>query len=662
MTRRSGMELQRNTTLAQQADFNVNIWDGAEVAADEAWRAGPSMAIARGVQSAFDTSEKIPAAAANEKYGLAGTTAEIGIDEEVTEDDARARAADYQDIKMNSFITETVNEDSPVMGKVSQFVAGMAASMVDPTMIAANALGTGLIAKAGQSIAKGGRALNFADKLSPALAKGIVSSYAVGGTKSLMTVVAREGLENFAGSVIEESIAASVDIGQERLARKITTKERLTNIIAGTVFGTGLGTVMTKDGREAVGRVFSRQFGDDAGDMAQTMHTVSAEELKMGVEKSNIESKFYDRETFENRGWYNEPDVEVSNTLPSKLFIPVDKDGAVHNVSNRGEGVTLTGNKVHAYNKGDKVLEYDSSNLNLITKENTVDAKGRHTETGSRVMDSLVDDFVAGADPKKVGKIMALLADSEADIDGVNLNRNQVRKLIKEQLNGKHLDDMVDLLDQISARHGINYDPSLKLEGIVEELGFNGYSFTGKNAQGKPAYTGVYVNKNFSKKLAKTAEYETPKPQAIDKINWQNSEAKLLQEHAKWLRTEARSLKADIKDPQVAGIPKETPLETAPKTAEGQAMIGSIEKQAAFTLQKNKLNQEIMTKMEEAKAKQKPDAEGKATELSPEDVVDEETITKQKLMELIEKGHDQESIVKQAMDVVEKWTNCRLGF
>lgn len=653
-------DVARNEMLANRDnDLGLTMWDGMAAAANEAWRAGATSAIDRGIKNLKDKTNTIDIAQANEQYGLIGTEAEIQPDEQLTEDDLQARIKDHHQLKLNAFITDTVNDESPTMGRVSQFVAGMAASMVDPVSLATNIAGGALLAKAGTSIAGGGKVLNA---LNPAVAKAVVTTYGNSETRSLMHIVAREGIENFITSSVEEGIIQGVDLGQERLARKITVGESIQNVVAGTMFGTAFSTAITKEGRNAVARSFGRMFGDDAPDMARSMNLITAEEMKLGVEKSGIENKFYDRETFEARPWYKEPSYVYSDTLPNKLYISLDENGAMHSYSHRGNGVTLTDNKIHAMNKGAKVLEVDASNLRLMDNQDFYDAKGRPTKVADQVMEELSADIVAKADPSTLGKILHLMKDHEAEIDDMKFNRNQARKMLKQEMEGKSLDDIMDLLDGITSRHQMDYDPAMKLEEVTNKLGFNGYAYKGKNAQGQAAYKGVYVNSQFTKKLQKKGELEVPKGETGDQVIWKHQEEQMMAAHAKWLQTDARKLAVDLKDPEVAGLPKETPLETAPKTAEGQAMLGTVEKAKAFQAVKNRIDTEINTKVEQAKAAQPEPKEGAPkVETNPEDVVDPELLATQKIMDLLQKGQDHETIVKQQLDTMDKWINCKLG-
>lgn len=645
---------------ANQVDFSVSLSEGMASAAQDAWRTGATAALERGGRNFTDTSDEIDVASANEMYGLSGTEAEVQAGEKVTKRDMEARVKDYHSLKLNSFITETVNDDSPVMGRVSQFVAGMGASMIDPVTMAANIVGTGLISKAGQTLAASSKGLTAVAKLNKAFAKGIVSAYGEGASRSMMSIIAREGVENFVSSTIEETAIQTMDIGQEQLARKITVGDSIQNVIAGTVFGTTLGTVMSKDGREALGRVFSRQYGDDAADMAKSMHLVTAEEAKLGIEKSGIENKFYDRETFDARPWYNEAGYSIESS-PTKMYLSLDAEGAVHSYSHRGDGVTMTANKIHAMNKGEKILEIDPANLRLIDKDTMFDAKGRPTKTATTIVEEMANDFGAKADPSTLGKILTLMKDQEAEIDDLKFNRSQSKKMLREALEGKNIDEIIDVMDGVAARHKLNYDPAMKLEELTEALGFNGYSFTGKNAQGQPAYKGAYVNKVHTKKLQKSGTFDVPKADEGSQILWKQQEEQLMHAHAKWLLNDAKSTNGNIRDPDYAGIPKETPVETAPKTPEGQAMYGTVEKQKSFDSVKSTFDAEIQKKLDEANTKT-PTKEGdKAVKLEPEDVVDPELLSRKKIMELLQKGESHETIVASEMKRLEDWINCRMG-
>jgi hypothetical protein len=651
--------------IASAQDVNFSMWEGMQASASDAWRAGATSAIDRGVQEMQDDSEELTAEYANDKFGLTGTDAAVEAGTKITRDQAQARFNDYHKLKMNQFIQETVNEDSPVMGRVSQFVSGLAVGMADPVTMAANALGTGIIAKAGQWAANSAKTLTAISKVSPAAAKLVTGAYTAGTHRSLLQVVAREGMENLAGSVLEEGIIQSANIGEERLARKITFQESMMNVVTGTVFGTGLGTIMSSDGRKAIARKFSKDFGDDAAEMAKSIHTVTAEEMKMGIEKSGIESKFYDRDTFERKPWHkDEYDYSFTENNPKTLYLSKDDAGNLHSYSTRGDGVTLTDNKFHAMNKGSSVMEIDPSNLNLITREMVVDAKGRNTKLGSQIMDELVEDLVVRGDADKLGKIVQLLRDPDTDLD-VKWNRNQARKMLKEELIGKNVDQMIDVLDNVVTRHQLDYDVSMKMDQILDKTGHNGYVYTGKNAQGNGAYNGVYVSEKFTKKLSKVREVETPKPSAGDKIIWQNQEQQLLHQHAEWLLKEAKPLFNDVKSRDYAGVPSETPKPEPIKSNTDQALTGTVEKQQKFGAFKQEVDAKVQAQLAaaEAKAASMKPAEGKpaAPKVDPEADVDLELLQQQRILAAIESGKSKEEIIDLESKAMDDYLNCQFS-
>lgn len=518
-------------------DFTIG--ESMEIAAEETIRRSPIAALSRQVKEWTDTSAKMSAQQANEKYGLVGTEAEFKDDDDITEDRALAVSQDFHALKRNEYITELVNDESPVLGRVAQFGASMAASVVDPSLLVANVGGAMLIGKGVGMIANSAKAINWIGGKSPTIGRGIMMAYEEGVRKSVGTVLMREGAENFMGSLIEETVNFA-GVGEERLARKISTQESLFNILASTTLGAGAGTLMSKDGRKAIGRSLGRKYGDDAAELLKTNMLLSEAELTQGLPKSDFEFRMHDRQTFEPRPWQNEKYSFVSMPKHSdqKFYIPLEEDGTMFSVSNRGTGTVLTDNVTQAQNKGAKFIEVNTGNLRILDTASILDAKGRTTKAGWKLIDNLVDAIAKGT--KRA--------------EGVNAN--QYRKVIREELEGKDLETMLDILDRQAAKNGDSFDHHKVIEEAIEELGFNGYHFVGKKHSGDPAFNGLYVSEKFTRKIRKDNVKDSPNAKDAtfqQKTQWEIEETKQYQAYAEWADANKGKLHDTAPEAEVEG-------------------------------------------------------------------------------------------------------------
>lgn len=641
-TRVSPEEIELEALAEGQVESRFDAWDAAAVGFQESWRAGPTASIIRGVQSVFDTSKKLDPIQANKEYGLEGTPYEFGEDEEVTVDRAKAVAKDMNDLALNELITQSAVENSG-MARAAQFAGSIAAGLVDPALLAANIGGAQLIG-AGMKWATANKMIfGGVNKVSPALGGMLESAYKEGVRKSLSTVIAREGAENFLGGAIEETIGAATDGfgGSDRLARKIELEERLFNVGIGTFLGTGLGVTISKDGRRAFGRLMGKRYGDDAEAYLLNEGFITMQEAAAGVEKSSLTAKIHDRDSFAPREWHNEkyqftPDA---TTRPDKVYISVKEDGDVFRYQHRGEGVVYTDNINHAYNKGSKVIEVETKDLNIIDDYHMVH-QGKSTAPGGKIADALVQDLVANTDTDKLVKALAILDDPDINLERAPaLNAAQV---LRDKLEGKTLDEMIDILDEVGVRTLSAYDPHRALEEIVDSLGFHGYQFIGKNAQGQGAYRGLYVTKKTGELHAKGKELETPKPSETHLHKWKREEDLLLKEYADWLHTKAKPLAAD--GLEASGAPKETPRADLPepKSEIQAALVGSEEKQSLFEEVKARIRESI----DELKQKGTTDSDAEGT---------------LRLADEISSGKSFDEIVGKQMEMNLEYLKCR-GF
>jgi hypothetical protein len=636
----------QNDMLAQMSRPDLSVWEGIEASASETWRAGPSAAIGRAVDSIFDTSEKITPEEANNMFGLGGTEAEFKPDEDLTVDSAKARAKDFHNLRMNQIIQETVNQDSPIMGRVTQFGASLAASMADPTLLAANVAGAGLIGAGAKAFANSSRMFNAVYKASPSAAKMMLTAYGDDITRSLSTVVAREGLENFAGSILEEGIIQwGNDIGDERMARQYTIQESMQNLLVGTFMGTGLSSVMARDGRKAIANKMFHDWGDDAPDFFKANSLMGAIESYAGHEKGNLEATLMNMERFGARPWYPE-----ANADPTKAYISITEDGSSFTFSHRGKGQVLTENLHHALNSGQKVVELDLTNSKIARSEDFA-VDGKQTGLGRAVMNSLVKDITHHAihhtDGTKLTRAIAITLDPE--IDAANMARGTTADMtaaLADVLSGKNLEEMLSTVHDILARAGANYIPSKSVEKVLDKSGFHGYRFEGKGFDGKAAYGGVYINSTAAESIPRIREMDTPQPDQLAKSKWLLQQEQVFKTHKDWVQLKAKSLKADADDlRQQMGLPKETPLDdpqAGKKDHIQEALASTKERVTAL----ENTEQTILAEIENLKATGKeidPDIEASLA-----------------LLQAIKEGKDTGTILKETEEMVTSFSECLL--
>lgn len=583
-----------NQRRAAMSDLDVSMWEGMEAAAEDAWEMGPAMALTRAAKSIFDDSETIDATKANEMFNLAGTDAQIT--EPITIEAARAKSEDYQRIKMNEIIKGTVNEESPILGRVTQFGASMAASMVDPVMLAANiggaaAIGAGVRAFTANAAVQGtraARAYSGIRAVSPGLAKAIVTSYGDDITRSWMTIMAREGAENLAGGIAEEAIIqGALTVGDERMAQKYGIKDSMQNLVAGTLMGAGFTSVFNKEARKAFSNKLLMDWGDDAPDFFHANTLMGGLESLQGHEKGRLEIDLQNMERFEAKPWHPQDAVAPSagNSKPGVVFIPIREDGTVHTLSHRGSGTVLTSNKVQAYNTGAKVAEVHTDKLKLVTANDFVQ-NGKQTKIGQAVRVGLVEDMVNQTSPEKLTRAIAVLND--VDPRAVPAARmRDLQSALNEMLEGKNLDQILDDLNRIAAMSESKADFHSAIDNVLDKAGYNGYTFKGKDFDGKDAWDGVYISEKYANRAKKVQTHDVPQPTQYQKDLWLVKQEEAFKKHADWVKHKAKSLKADANDIREAvGLPRETPIDeaAAPKSKDHiqEALASSKEKVGAL--------------------------------------------------------------------------------
>lgn len=536
-------KIQEMEMSRQNVSFDYGIIDGMGAAAADTIRTLPISSVAREVSSWLDDSETIDPFVANEQFGLEGEAA-FKDGEEVTKDMAAARAQDQADIAANEFIMSSVNEDSPVLGRLTQFGASMAAGFTDPLLFAAGAGAHVAIARGIGAIGASAVGRAVTSKLlesSPRLGNMLVRSYSDKIANTTAGYLFKEGSENLLASVAEETINFA-GVGEERLARKVTAQESLMNIALGTALGTGFGMLLDKGARQSMLSSYNRLMGDDAGNIILTDAQVKDFEMKLGIESDNTHLRIMDEDTYDAKPWHETMD----DTEGERLYISVSEDKELHSYSNRGEGIVTTNNIHHAQNKGASVREVDADSLNLLPDTEIAGrGDGRTPRVKAQIMNNLVQDFLENTTDAQLTKVAAHLIDPTVDSSIVKVSRvrTQLKKDIKAMLaEATTLDEMFDTLEKLGYAGGIEHNSHRVVDTILANNGYDGYTFNVNRFTGEgTAYKGTYIRKESLENVGFKNEFDSPKPdnfqiaeqRMLDKQRLQNYHASLKDRIAK---------------------------------------------------------------------------------------------------------------------------------
>ena len=548
-----------NSVLRQQSiarttppQDQYGFTDVFAASAEETLRTLPTASLIRGVANLFDSSEPINAEEANQEYNLSGEAA-FKPDEEVTVDMAAARAADQSRLTRNAHIQGMFAQDHPIQSVVASFTGSMAAGFMDPALMALN-VGAGLaVTKGLQAVitnTKIGRAgLNALGAYSPRAGQAVQQVYSTHVAQSATSHLVREGAENFIASVAEETINFA-GIGEDRLARKVSAQESLRNIVLGTTLGTGFGTILNKGSREAVSNRMGRLFGDQAPETVHTQTSIAAMEAKMNMGPTGFIQKVQNEETFGAKQWHTEKFefVDVSNAPETgRFFIPISKDGEAHMVSHRGDGVVLTSNSNHAQNLGTEVRELDVSQAKIFKPDQFQGESGRVNKLKGRMVNRLLDDFFEGNTDEQISKVFFKEAGFEGKPKRV---KTQLKQEMKRELMAKEsIDDVLDYLESRAAVGDVSYNANAIIRDVLEEAGYDGYTYAGKNHTGEDAYTGLVLTPNGAKKAGTKNQFKVPEPDFVAKTDYKLRMEKMLQDHGAMLEKMAKNVEATKKEP-----------------------------------------------------------------------------------------------------------------
>jgi hypothetical protein len=519
MPRYNKRRLETEESKSDPGDIDFTIVDGMQAAVEMVERNLPIASMHRGVVDFFDTSEAIGADEANIKFGLTGEAAFTSEDTDITIDKARARAEDLALTQRTEFITGIVNSKRPVMGRISQFVASLAVGFVDPVILGTNLGVSYLLGKGVGSIVANRNLLNRITKANPTAGKMLTLAYTEAAERQIGVYLAREGAENLIGSLAEETVNF-VGIGEERLARKVTTGESMINIAAGTILGTGLGTVLSSGGRKSFYRSVKRKYGDSAEDIVKHTEEVIQMEAEMNIPASKIQEEIHDQQTFDPKPHHlviDDPIVGEQLEL-QPAFIPKDKDGAIVSVSDRGKGgVSMTMSGHHAQNKGESFVQYDNSNQRFITKDNfdkPIKPKAKTTFKKALIRD-VVEAFVKKLDKKQTKTLIDIYVDPDMGTNTKVALKKEIKKSLEEAVS---VEEVIEHIEHAAITADSDFNIHPVLDSVLDKTNYDGYHYKGKGAAGREAYDGIYIKASSAGKSKKVVERVTPKPGPADEI------------------------------------------------------------------------------------------------------------------------------------------------
>lgn len=640
MARASRQTAFRRQQATQDVLPEFDLVDGMKSAAAQSLRTGVGSALLRGFENMVDDSDIIPADQANKEYGLTGEFA-IQPDEEITVEQAKAKAEDMHNVQMNEMITSVVNQKQPMAGTITQFGASIAAGFADPAMLALDAVGVGLVGKAASALSTSARAMNAISKVSLKAGRKYAQMFDQNAVRGLRQVMAREGTEGFVSSVLTETVNFA-GVGEDRLARDVTAQESLHNIIAGTVLGGAFGTAVSKDGRKAAARLMGMKYGDFAPHYLKNDLLFTEAELNMGVDRSYFNEKMMDLDVFQAKEWQPESYTfaERNSSIQGEMvFVPIKEDGTVHSFDALAKGTVMTDNITHAQNAGVRVMQVDTTNVNLMTDADFINPNGRLTSSGRRIRSEMIGDLVDRANPETLSQKIALIRDPNVSpLEAPAMQKVRMKQTLNQILEGRNMREVMEQVSDLAKSSDIDVRVHDIVDKHLDELGFDGYQYKGKNFSGEDAFYGVYVKESSSGKLVNQGAVDSPKPDPGQQARYDAQKASMMSEYDAYVKSRRNEI-ITKKDEEVVG-PKPDPEFTPPESPDSSALAGTPQKATdldAF-IQDLNVRQEtgqVLSSTEQARLRiAQKIKEGR----SVAEIVDEESSTMEAVLDCVLKG------------------------
>ena len=217
-------------TMQQQisdSEVSPSLLQVMKAGISEGWESGPSKALHR-YFTAANAPKDMTGEQANAEYGIADTEIAYKPDEKVSSVSAKIAAERYFERRANEAMVEQASKESPFLAPALNMVGSLGMSAADPTNIVIG-------------LATGGIGYEMGVARMGAMSTTEMTKH-IARSMTMKQVFKRQLAENFAASLITD--AAIIPLGEKVTREKVSTEQRIFNILGATVLGGVVGTAM----------------------------------------------------------------------------------------------------------------------------------------------------------------------------------------------------------------------------------------------------------------------------------------------------------------------------------------------------------------------------------------------------------------------------------
>jgi hypothetical protein len=406
-------------------------------------------------------------AEANELYGLTGTNVAFDEEEDVSEVVAKIRSDRYFEKQYNEGVIAQVRETEGLLSDFTALGGTLAASIVDPiglglgvgTSMAVRGMGAYAAGKVMADVASKKTLMEYVARLAPTTDAAFTTSLGI------------EIAENFA-------VSAAIDmgispLGEETTGEFIPTEQRVYNVLAGTIIGSGLGTVarrmeLAKARRGA--NSYLKFHGDRAIQVIEKQNIKNMADVANGKKLNpNYHNEVMDMENFLTRPGqapYTFTPITQSDILEKRFWAAkrTDVEG-FDTVRGSGDGTFIVSDNFNNV----------SNRVSSIRGEFTGEVFEFKLKEGLKILTEDVWE-----DSKKV--VRAALRNEFDALENTRLRPAFLQNLQKAVNESETLDDLVRVIhEELADYHNIPSVDNL-LNKALHNSGFGGYSFRGGSA------------------------------------------------------------------------------------------------------------------------------------------------------------------------------------
>lgn len=220
-------EVKRTRQQISDAEINPSVLDVMKAGFQEGWEAGPTKALSRFFTQA-NSPKDLSGEEANTLYNLEGTEIAYKPEERVSSAVAEIASERYFERRANEALVEQASKESPFLAPTANILGNIGAGAVDPTNLVIGLATAGV----GSSLTTARMGAITAKEVTKQVAKQLTWG----------SVFKKQLAENFAASVITDALI--VPLGEDVIREKVSTEQRVFNIIGSTLIGGALGTAM----------------------------------------------------------------------------------------------------------------------------------------------------------------------------------------------------------------------------------------------------------------------------------------------------------------------------------------------------------------------------------------------------------------------------------